>query len=114
MRILVRQRLVYRDACEVTRRTCEGLRMIGFYQINLLDILVGLGLAWVVRWRWPWAPIAGIASAFAFNGIHDWISYGDALRHREQLIVDALAFSGWTIIFCLLRPYLAMLRRGNF
>ena len=88
--------------------------MIGFYQINLLDILVGLGIAWAVGWRWPWALIAGISGGLAFNGIHDWINYGDPFRHRQELIIDALAFSGWAIIFCLLRPFLERLRRGNF
>jgi hypothetical protein len=39
--------------------------MIGFYQLNLLDFIVGLGIAWAVRWRWPWALRSVTVTRFA-------------------------------------------------
>jgi hypothetical protein len=71
--------------------------------VDLLSILIGAGIAaivrrWFARFWWALVPLTGIAVGFLFNAVFDLMAYGDFFRHPREIVSDAISFSGWGLI----------------
>ena len=79
--------------------------------INLVDILIGLGIAILLRRRWYLIPLGGIAASMLFNGVFDWLSYNNFFTHPRELEIDAIGFTIWGYIMYFVVWFIRKVRR---
>jgi hypothetical protein len=80
-------------------------------ELNLLDILVGLGIAALLRRRWYLIPFAAIAAALLFNGTFDQLNYGNLFQHPQEIMIDAMSFTVWGLAACFVLWFIRKVRQ---